>query len=69
MVKKISASLLQCIDIAMFQGGHCKVRVANVETTEGCPINPGSSFHKVHITYFKIDIQVFHAKSNAFPVH
>ena len=47
MVKKISASILQCIDIAMFAGGHCKARVASVETTEGCPIAPGSSLQKV----------------------
>lgn len=46
-VKKISAAILQCIDIAMFQGGNFKVRVANLETTEGCPINPGSSMQKV----------------------
>lgn len=46
MVKKITASILQCIDIAMFQGGHCKVRVATLETTEGCPINPGSTLQK-----------------------
>jgi hypothetical protein len=26
MVKKISASILQCIDIAMFTGGHAKAR-------------------------------------------
>ena len=47
MVKKITASILQCIDIAMFQGGHCKIRVAQLETTEGCPINPGSTLQKV----------------------
>jgi hypothetical protein len=27
MVKKISAHVLQCIDVAMFAGGHCKGRV------------------------------------------
>jgi arrestin-1 len=47
MVKKISASILQCIDIAMFTGGHAKARVASLETTEGCPIAPGSSLQKV----------------------
>ena len=47
MVKKISASIMQCIDIAMFTGGHAKARVASLETTEGCPIAPGSSLQKV----------------------
>ena len=46
-VKKIVVSILQCIDIAMFTGGHCKARVASSETTEGCPIDPGSSMQKV----------------------
>lgn len=46
-VKKISVSILQCIDIAMFTGGHAKARVASVETTEGCPVEPGSSMQKV----------------------
>merc|ERR1712156_9930 len=30
MVKKISAHVLQCIDVAMFAGGHCKARIAGV---------------------------------------
>lgn len=46
-VKKIAVSLLQCIDIAMFTGGHCKVRIAHAETSEGCPVEPGSSLQKV----------------------
>eukprot|EP00095_Tigriopus_kingsejongensis_P012672 maker-scaffold22_size673200-snap-gene-2.19 protein:Tk12672 transcript:maker-scaffold22_size673200-snap-gene-2.19-mRNA-1 annotation:"arrestin1 precursor" len=46
-VKKIAVSILQCIDIAMFTGGHCKARIASVETTEGCPVEPGSSMQKV----------------------
>ena len=47
MVKKISAHVLQCIDVAMFAGGHCKARIAGVETTEGCPITPGTTLNKV----------------------
>ncbi len=47
MVKKIAANVLQCIDVAMFTGGHCKARVAGLETTEGCPVNPGSTLNKV----------------------
>ena len=47
MVKKISAHVLQCIDVAMFTGGHAKARVAGTETIEGCPISPGSTLNKV----------------------
>ena len=47
MVKKISAHVMQCIDVAMFTGGHCKARIAGVETTEGCPVSPGSTLNKV----------------------
>lgn len=46
LVKKISVQIVQCIDIAMFTGGHTKARVAGVETTEGCPIHPGSTLNK-----------------------
>merc|ERR1712062_169296 len=46
MVKKISAHVLQCIDVAMFAGGHCKARIAGTETIEGCPISPGSTLNK-----------------------
>ena len=47
MVKKISCQILQCIDVAMFAGGHTKARIGSIETTEGCPLNPGSSLNKV----------------------
>ena len=33
----------------MFAGGHCKARIAGVETTEGCPITPGTTLNKVQI--------------------
>ncbi len=46
-VKKIAVTILQCIDIAMFTGGHCKARISNIETSEGCPVEPGSSLQKV----------------------
>ena len=52
MVKKISAHVLQCIDVAMFTGGHAKARVAGIETTEGCPISPGSTLNKVTYRYY-----------------
>lgn len=50
MVKKISAQIMQCIDVAMFTGGHGRARVAGIETTEGCPISPGSTMNKVSLT-------------------
>ena len=63
MVKKISAHVLQCIDVAMFTGGHAKARVAGTETIEGCPISPGSTLNKVakrknHI-FHKVEIHSF----------
>jgi len=45
-VKKIVVSVVQCIDVAMFSGGHHTVRVVKVETTEGCPVHPGSNLQK-----------------------
>ena len=45
-VKKISVSLVQNIDIAMFSGGHAAPKIMQIETTEGCPIGPGASVHK-----------------------
>ncbi|CAG0914523.1 unnamed protein product [Notodromas monacha] len=46
-VKKIKASVQQCIDITMFTSGQYRVSVASIETEEGCPISPGSSLQKV----------------------
>ena len=45
-VKKICVSVVQNIDIAMFTGGHATAKVMQIETTEGCPISPGSSLQK-----------------------
>jgi len=45
-VKKINVSVVQCIDIAMFTGGHHTARITQMETTEGCPIGPGSTMQK-----------------------
>ena len=33
-MKKIVVSVVQCIDVAMFSGGHHNVRVVKIETTE-----------------------------------
>ncbi|XP_065578734.1 arrestin homolog isoform X2 [Artemia franciscana] len=45
-VKKISATIQQCIDVCLFDHGTYKTTVASLETTEGCPLAPGSSFSK-----------------------
>jgi len=45
-VKKIQVSVVQNIDIAMFTGGHVTAKVMTIESTEGCPIAPGSSLSK-----------------------
>merc|ERR1712179_889104 len=45
-VKRISVSVVQCIDIAMFTGGHHTARITEIDTTEGCPIGPGSTLQK-----------------------
>ena len=42
MVKKISAHVLQCIDVAMFAGGHCKGRVIS-----------GSNFNLGFLCFFE----------------
>ena len=39
------------IDVAMFAGGHCKTRIIGIETTEGCPVNPGSTLNKVCLKF------------------
>ena len=45
-VKKIVVNVMQTIDIAMFSGGHHSARTASIETTEGCPVVPGSSLQR-----------------------
>ncbi len=69
-VKKIAAAVLQCIDIAMFGGGNCKVRVANMETSEGCPVEPGSSLQKVKLpTEFFVSYVCTTILANRFPLY
>ena len=34
-------------DLSLFTGGHCKTKITGAETTEGCPVNPGSTLNKV----------------------
>jgi len=45
-VKKMAVTVVQCIDIAMFTGGHHTARITQIETTEGCPIAPGSTLNR-----------------------
>ena len=45
-VKKISVSVIQNVDIAMFSGGPASPKILQIETTEGCPVGPGSTVHK-----------------------
>lgn len=47
VVKKIKAMIQQGVDVVLFQNGQYRTTVASMETGEGCPIQPGSSFTKV----------------------
>jgi len=45
-VKKIKTSVMQTTDICLFSGGQFHAIVANVDTEDGCPVEPGSSLQK-----------------------
>ncbi|RWS12718.1 arrestin-like protein [Dinothrombium tinctorium] len=45
-VKRYIVTAMQNIDISMFTQGHYRTVVACVDSQEGCPIEPGSSFQK-----------------------
>lgn len=47
VVKKIKAMIQQGVDVVLFQNGQYRNTVACMETSEGCPIQPGSSLQKV----------------------
>lgn len=47
VVKKIKAMIQQGVDVVLFQNGSYRNTVASLETSEGCPIQPGSSLQKV----------------------
>ncbi|GAB0091325.1 Phosrestin-2 [Sergentomyia squamirostris] len=47
VVKKIKAMVQQGVDVVLFQNGQYRNTVASMETSEGCPIQPGSSMQKV----------------------
>lgn len=46
VVKKMKAMVQQGVDVVLFQNGQYRNTVASVETSEGCPIQPGSSLQK-----------------------
>lgn len=46
-MKKIKAMVQQGVDVVLFQNGQYRNTVASMETSEGCPIQPGSSVQKV----------------------
>ncbi|XP_039950691.1 LOW QUALITY PROTEIN: phosrestin-2-like [Bactrocera tryoni] len=47
VVKKIKTMVQQGVDVVLFQNGQFRNTIAFVETSEGCPLNPGSSLQKV----------------------
>lgn len=47
VVKKVKAMIQQGVDVVLFQNGSYRNTVASLETSEGCPIQPGSSLQKV----------------------
>lgn len=47
VVKKVKAMVQQGVDVVLFQNGQYRNTVACMETSEGCPIQPGSSLTKV----------------------
>lgn len=47
IVKKIKAMVQQGVDVVLFQSGQFRHTISSMETTEGCPIQPGSSVQKV----------------------
>lgn len=47
VVKKIKAMVQQGVDVVLFQNGQFRNTIASMETSEGCPIQPGSSVQKV----------------------
>lgn len=47
VVKKMKGMIQQGVDVVLFQNGQYRNTVASSETSEGCPIQPGSSLQKV----------------------
>lgn len=47
VVKKIKAMVQQGVDVVLFQNGQFRNTIAFSESSEGCPLNPGSSLQKV----------------------
>lgn len=49
VVKKVKVMVQQGVDVVLFQNGQYRNTVSSLETSEGCPIQPGSSLQKVMI--------------------
>lgn len=47
VVKKIKAMVQQGVDVVLFQNGQYRNTISSMETSEGCPLQPGSSLQKV----------------------
>lgn len=47
VVKKIKSMVQQGVDVVLFQNGQYRNTIASMETTEGCPIQPGQCVQKV----------------------
>ncbi|XP_072937257.1 arrestin homolog [Epargyreus clarus] len=47
VVKKLRASILQSVDVMLFQNGQYRNVVTSIETEDGCPIQPGGNMQKV----------------------
>lgn len=47
VVKKVKAMVQQGVDVVLFQNGQFRNTIATYETSEGCPIQPGSALQKI----------------------
>lgn len=47
VVKKIKGMVQQGVDVVLFQNGQYRNTIASMETSEGCPLQPGSTLQKV----------------------
>lgn len=47
VVKKVKSMVQQGVDVVLFQNGQYRNTVASLETSEGCPIQPGSCLQKI----------------------
>jgi len=55
-VKKVKVAVQQSTDICLFTGGNYRCTVASCETSEGCPVEPGSNLSKVLYLLPSLDV-------------